>query len=101
MKNLKKLFLIALAALANIFLRFFTSGSITITNPLTDGFTWIENGRTTIKTGTAIYLYCKNNQFVKKISAVDIFQIKTKNTISDTDIIEDNFTITNKLVLIY
>jgi len=96
MKTLKNTILVAAIALATLITSCSKSdpaAAVTPASSTTDGFSWTENGGTTVKTATAFYVTSQNNLYAKNAAGVDIFEITTKNTIAGTYIIGDNFSV--------
>ncbi len=96
MKSIKKLVLVLAVATATIFSSCSKSDptpAATITSTALDGFSWTENGGTTVKTATAFYVTSQNNLYANNAAGVTIFEITTKNTITGTYIIGDNFSV--------
>ncbi len=96
MKSLKITILLLAVAMATIFSSCSKSDPTPAVAPAVtapDGFSWTENGGTTVKTATAIYVTSQNNLYAKNAAGVDIFEITTKNTIVGTYVLGDNFSV--------
>ena len=94
MKTIKKTIFLLAFATATLLASCSKSDPAAATTPTTaDGFSWTENGGTTVKTATAFYVTSQNNLYAKNTAGVDIFEITTKNTIAGTYVLGDNFSV--------